>query len=167
MSNSEFGFRIGALPHALGITADTVGKAMRKAAVPLLGGAIALGAYPAIAQDTEQVKVVFERTLPNVEGKKMVSVLVSYPPGAKSLPHHHATSAFIYAYVLSGAILSQVDNDPPTVYHKGEAFYEVPGSHHRISKNASQTEAASLLAVFIVDAKDDALTTPDKAPGSR
>lgn len=141
-------------------------RALRAAAVPLLASAIALAASPTIAQDREQVKVEFEHALPNVEGKKLLSVLVSYPPAAKSLPHRHAASAFIYAYVLSGAIRSQVDNDPPKVYHQGEAFYEMPGSHHTISENASETEPASLLAVFVVDAKDNALTTPDKAPGS-
>jgi quercetin dioxygenase-like cupin family protein len=97
----------------------------------------------------------------------MVAVKVSYPPGGKSLPHHHAASAFIYAYVLSGAIRSQVGNDPAKVYHAGESFYEMPGSHHSISENASETEPASLLAVFVVDSKDGPLTTPDKVPGQQ
>ena len=133
----------------------------------LVAAAVILGAPPAIAQDREQVKVVFEHALPNVEGKRMVAVMVSYPPGAKSLPHRHAASAFIYAHVLSGAIRSQVGDGPAKVYHAGEGFYEVPGSHHRISENASDKEPASLLAVFVVDSGDNALTTPDKAPGSR
>jgi quercetin dioxygenase-like cupin family protein len=110
---------------------------------------------------------VFQHALPNVEGKKIVAVTVSYPPGAKSLAHHHASSAFIYAYVLSGAIRSQVGDDPAKVYHAGEGFYEMPGSHHRISENASEKEPASLLAVFVVDPKDDPLTTPDKGPWSQ
>ena len=120
---------------------------MRTASVSLVAAAIALGASPAIAQDRDQVRVVFEHALPNVEGKRIVAVTVSYPPGAKSLPHRHAPSAFIYAYVLSGAIRSQVGNDPAKVYHAGEGFYEMPGSHHRISENASEKEPASLLAV--------------------
>jgi quercetin dioxygenase-like cupin family protein len=140
---------------------------MRAAFVSLVAAVIALGASPTIAQDREQVKVVFEHALPNVEGKRMVAVTVSYPPGAKSLAHRHAPSAFIYAYVLSGAIRSQVDDNPAKVYHTGEGFYEMPGSHHRISENASDKEPASLLAVFIVDAKDGPLTTPDTAPGSQ
>jgi quercetin dioxygenase-like cupin family protein len=97
----------------------------------------------------------------------MVAVTVTYPPGAKSLAHHHAASAFIYAYVLSGAIRSQVGDDPAKVYHAGEGFYEMPGSHHRVSENASDNEPASLLAVFVVDSKDEPLTMPDKAPGSQ
>ena len=148
-------------------TVKSVRRAMRMASVPLVAAAIMLGASSAIAQDGDQVRVVFEHALPNVEGKRMVAVVVSYPPGGKSLAHRHAASAFIYAHVLSGAIRSQVGDEPAQVYHTGEGFYEMPGSHHAISENASDKESASLLAVFVVDSKDDPLTTPDKAPGSR
>ena len=125
-------------------------------------GLVVLSVYPGLAQRAEEVTVVFERAIPNNEGKSMVAVVVTYPPGAKSLAHHHARSAFIYAYVLSGAIRSQVDDQPAHVYQVGEGFYEVPGSHHRISENASASAPASLLAVFVVDSKDNPLTTPDQ-----
>lgn len=39
----------------------------------------------------------------------MVAVVVTYPPSGKSLAYHHARSAFIYVYVLSGTIRSQID----------------------------------------------------------
>ena len=136
---------------------------MRTASVALIITALTLGASPAIAQKRDQVRPVFEHALPNVEGKRIVAVVVSYPPGGRSLAHRHAASAFIYAYVLSGAIRSQVGDEPAEVYQAGEGFYEMPGSHHRISENASDKESASLLAVFVVDAKDDPLTTPDQA----
>jgi quercetin dioxygenase-like cupin family protein len=97
----------------------------------------------------------------------MVAVVVTYPPGARSAAHHHARSAFIYAQVLSGAVRSQVGDEPAKVYHVGEGFYEVPGAHHRISENASDRDSASLLAVFIVDSKDKPLTIPDQKSGSR
>jgi quercetin dioxygenase-like cupin family protein len=121
---------------------------------------------PGLAQDVERVKPVFEHVLPNAEGKNMVAVVVTYAPGAKSPPHHHAASAFIYAYVLSGAIRSQVDDAPARIYRAGESFYEMPGSHHRVSENASDSEPASLLAIFVVNAGDKALTTPDPVSGS-
>jgi quercetin dioxygenase-like cupin family protein len=124
--------------------------------------ATALGISPAHAQDLEQVKPVFEHVIPNVEGKSMVALVVTYPPGGKSPSHHHAQSAFIYAYVLSGAIRSQVGDEPARVYQVGESFFEAPGSHHRISENASDRDPASLLAVFVVDSKDKPLTTPDQ-----
>ncbi|WP_342641806.1 cupin domain-containing protein [Rhodoligotrophos ferricapiens] len=125
-----------------------------------LSGA-ALGQSPGFAQGGEEVKPIFEHALPNVEGKRMVAVLVTYAPGGKSHAHHHAPSAFIYAHVLSGAVRSQVGDEPAKVYKAGEGFYEEPGSHHRVSENASDQEPASLLAVFVVDAKDNPLTTPD------
>jgi quercetin dioxygenase-like cupin family protein len=129
--------------------------------------AIPFGALPGLAQNVEQVKPVFQHVLPNAEGKSMVAVVVTYPPGAKSAAHHHARSAFIYAYVLTGAIRSQVGDEPAKVYKAGEGFYEMPGSHHRISENASDKEPASLLAVFVVDSKDQPLTIPDQKAGSR
>jgi quercetin dioxygenase-like cupin family protein len=135
---------------------------MRSVSLRLIVTAISLGVSPGLAQNVEQVKPVFEHIIPNTPGKRMVAVVVTYPPGAKSPAHHHAPSAFIYAYVLSGAIRSQVDDEPAKVYQVGEGFYEVPGSHHRISQNASDREPASLLAVFVVDSKDNPLTVPDQ-----
>jgi quercetin dioxygenase-like cupin family protein len=82
-------------------------------------------------------------------------------PSASSAPHRHARSAFIYAYVLSGEIQSQVDDEPARIYRPGESWFESPGAHHRVSANASNTESAWLLAVFIVDAADEQVTTPD------
>jgi quercetin dioxygenase-like cupin family protein len=92
----------------------------------------------------------------------MIAVVVTYPPGGKSAAHHHAPSAFIYAHVLSGAIRSQVDNQPAKIYQAGEGFYEEPGAQHRVSENASANEPASLLAVFIVDPKENPLTIPER-----
>jgi quercetin dioxygenase-like cupin family protein len=99
--------------------------------------AIALGTAAAHAHELEQVNTVFERAIPNIPGKSLVAVVVTYPPSGKSPSHYHAGSAFIYAHVLSGAIRSQVDDEPATVYRVGEGFYELPGSHHRVSENAS------------------------------
>lgn len=108
------------------------------------------------------VKPNFSHALPNIPGKSLVAVEVSYPPGGASLPHRHAQSAFIYAYVVSGRIMSQVAGQPVRTYVAGESFHELPGAHHVISRNASDSEPAKLLAVFVVDIDDTALTTPDK-----
>jgi len=105
--------------------------------------------------------VAADKPIPNLQGKRMVSVIVDYPPGASSVPHRHARSAFIYAYVLAGEIRSQVDDEPARVYGPGESWFEDPGAYHRVSANASNTEPARLLAVFVVDATDDPLVTPD------
>ena len=109
---------------------------------------------------TEMVTPNFSHAITNIPGKSLVAVEVLYPPGAASAPHSHAKSAFIYAYVVSGAIESQVDNEPTRIYTAGQAFYEQPGAQHRISRNASKSVPAKLLAVFIVDTGDTPLTTP-------
>jgi quercetin dioxygenase-like cupin family protein len=123
-------------------------------------GAIAHGTAVAQAPVFEEdVKPVFEHVIPNIPGKSLIALVVTYPPGGKSPSHLHAGSAFIYAHVLSGAIRSQVNDEPAKVFRVGEGFYEVPGSHHKVSENASDSEPASLLAVFIVDSNDNPLTT--------
>jgi quercetin dioxygenase-like cupin family protein len=120
-------------------------------------------ATPAAAQSRgEVITPNFERAIPNIPGKSLVAVVVDYAPGGASHPHTHAKSAFIYAYVVSGAVESQVNDGPKRVYHAGESFYELPGAHHAVSRNATATEPAKLLAVFVVDTDDKALTTPDK-----
>jgi quercetin dioxygenase-like cupin family protein len=109
----------------------------------------------------ETVTVAAEKQIPNVPGKRLISLIVDYPPGASSDAHRHARSAFIYAHVLSGEIRSAVDGEPARVYRSGESWFESPGAHHRVSANASDTKPARLLAVFVVDAADEELTTPD------
>lgn len=135
---------------------------MRFLCFGLLLTCVTLGVSAGPAESGAGVKIVFEHAIPNIEGKRMVAVVVNYPPGGKSSAHHHAPSAFIYAHVLSGAIRSQVGDEPAKVYHTGEGFYEAPGAHHAISENASDRDPASLLAVFVVDSKDTPLTIPDK-----
>ncbi|MCJ9700771.1 MULTISPECIES: cupin domain-containing protein [unclassified Bradyrhizobium] len=112
------------------------------------------------AASLAKVTVVFDQALPNVPGKSMKGVLVEYGPGGSSPAHIHAPSAFIYATVLEGAIRSQVNDGPTKVFHKGENFSERPGDRHGVSANASDTEPAKLLAVFVVDTTDKELTTP-------
>ena len=137
-------------------------RTVRTDLLALIVTAMSLSVSPGHAQNVEQEKPVFEHIIPNAEGKSIVAVVVTYPPGGKSPSHHHAKSAFIYAYVLSGAIRSQVDDEPAKVYQVGEGFKEMPGSHHRISENASDKDPASLLAIFVVDSKNKPLTIPDQ-----
>jgi quercetin dioxygenase-like cupin family protein len=129
----------------------------------LLGAAALLLATATVAHTPgEAVTPNFSRAITNIPGKSLVAVEVLYPPGGASLPHSHAKSAFIYAYVVSGAIESQVGDEPARIYTAGQSFYEEPGALHRISRNASKSAPAKLLAVFIVDSNDMRLTTPEK-----
>ena|SRR5690348_9427300 len=120
----------------------------------------AIADEPARGAGRGHVTPVFATQLPNVPGKSLTAVLVRYAPGEASPPHHHAGSVF--AYVLSGEIRSQTSvGGPARVYKPGESFFEPPGSDHLVSANASTTEPASLLAIFVAD-DGASLTVPNK-----
>lgn len=112
------------------------------------------------AKGDATVTIVFDHALPNVPGKSLRGVLVAYGPGGFSPPHTHPASAFISATVIEGAIRSQVNDGPERTYRAGESFAEMPGDRHGVSANASATEPARLLAVFVVDTTETTLTTP-------
>ena len=109
----------------------------------------------------ETITPRFNRELPNVPGKALTAIEVLYPPGAASPPHTHPKSAFVYAYVLSGEVISGVNDEKPRVYRAGDSWYEAPGDHHPVSRNASKKKPAKLLVVFIADPGEKQLVFPD------
>jgi quercetin dioxygenase-like cupin family protein len=111
----------------------------------------AAGQAPGAAGPRSQANKIFEQAMPNVPGKSLTAVIVDYPPGGASPPHHHAASGFIFAYVLSGTVRSQLEGGPVEVYRTGESWWEPPAAHHVVSANASPTEPARLLAVIVAD----------------
>jgi quercetin dioxygenase-like cupin family protein len=135
---------------------------MKQILLGLLIAALPLGVVLADGPKAKDAKVtlVYQHELPNVPGKSLKGVLVEYGPGGYSPGHTHAKSAFIYATVLEGAIKSQVNDGPVTTYTAGQSFSENPGDRHVVSANASETEPAKLLAVFVVDTSETQLTTP-------
>ena len=96
-------------------------------------------------------KQLFSQKLPNVPGKTLTVVQVDYRAGGFSAPHRHPASGFVFAYVLSGTVRSQVEGEPLRVYSAGESWTEPPNSHHIVSANASKTEPARLMAYVIAD----------------
>ena len=122
-----------------------------------------VGVGSGIAADKgPKVTVVFDHALPNVPGKSIKGVLVEYGPGVATPGHIHPKSAFIYATVLEGAIRTSVNDGPVVTYRAGQNFSEMPGDRHTLDENASKTEPAKLLAVFVVDTDEKELLTPIK-----
>jgi quercetin dioxygenase-like cupin family protein len=97
---------------------------------------------------------VFARDLPNVslDGWEVRVSHVDYAPGRVGAPHQHP--GFLFAYVLQGAVVAQVIgegvSDDVRTYRTGEMFYDPIGSTHQVSKNASATEPARLLAINLM-----------------
>ena len=106
---------------------------------------------------------VFKQDLPNVslDGWEVTVSHVDYPPGRVGAVHHHA--GFVLAYVLEGTVITKISGQGEEKrYETGQMFYEQPGATHEVSKNASQTQPAKLLAMIFAK-KGSTLTTPGKA----
>src|SRR6202165_4825981 len=108
---------------------------------------------------------VFKHALPNVtmDDWEVTVSYVDYPPGRVGSVHHHA--GFVLAYVLEGAVIAKISGQGEEKrYDVGQMFYEQPGATHEVSKNASQTEPAKLLAMIFAK-KGSTLTNPGPAQG--
>ena len=116
---------------------------------------IMFGAAPVPAG--ARVQELLRQPLAEKPGTDVVAIRVEYAPGGTTPPHAHP--AFVYAYVLEGAVVSQLDNEKPKTYSAGQIWSESPGQHHMISRNASATEPATLL-VFLIIAHNAQLTVP-------
>jgi quercetin dioxygenase-like cupin family protein len=97
----------------------------------------------------DQVEPIGSYALPNVPGKRVTIVRVFYGPGGFTRAHRHAGS--VTAYITKGEIRSQLGGGPVEVFKVGQSFFEPPGATHLISANASNTEPAELIAVFVAD----------------
>jgi quercetin dioxygenase-like cupin family protein len=51
--------------------------------------------------------------------------------------------------VLSGSVRSQLNDGPAVDYRKGQSWVEPPGTQHSLTANPSETDSASLLAIFV------------------
>ena len=91
-------------------------------------------------------KLVME-ALPNVPGHNLTAITVELSPGHIAAAHRH--EAFLFVYVLSGRVRSQLDDEPAVDYAAGDTWIEPPGSLHGLTQNLSKTEPARLLVVFV------------------
>jgi quercetin dioxygenase-like cupin family protein len=90
---------------------------------------------------------VIRQELPGEPPRNLSLVEVTYPPGIGSPPHLHANG--VMAFVVSGTVASKVGDGPEQIFHAGDAWWEPPGAIHRVSRNASSTEPATLLAIYV------------------
>lgn len=101
----------------------------------VIGAACAVSlaiAMPAAARGVgEVVTPQFEQAIPNIPGKSLIAVVVDYAPGGASPSHAHAKSAFIFGYVVSGAIETQVNDEPKRIVRAGEELLRAAGRPSR------------------------------------
>ena len=138
------------LPVVAGLAcALAIGKALPLTMQGLSGVVAPLCANAAEGSPLDKVELIASYPLPNVAGKRVTIVRVTYGPGGFSRPHRHAGS--VTAYVTRGEIRSQLGGGPLETFTVGQTFFEPPGATHLVSANASNTEPAELIAVFVAD----------------
>jgi quercetin dioxygenase-like cupin family protein len=133
----------------------------RPAAFVLLAALLLPAAAPAEAAD---VKELFAIDLADYPGKEGRVVEVSYPPGAVDPVHVHNAHAFVY--VLEGQIVMQLKGKPAVTLKAGQTFYEGPTDVHIVGRNASNTEPARFVVVFL-KVKGAPILTPVKEDSGR
>jgi len=111
------------------------------------------------SRPTTQVTPVSCQKLPDIPGKSMTTAIVDFPPGAYSPRHRHPGS--VTAFVLKGSIRSQLIGGPAETFKAGQTWFEPPGAIHLFAENASATEPAALLAIFVTDDDCGPLSIPD------
>ena len=135
-----------------------------------LAAAIALFAEVAASAQNQKAPAprapVFQHDLPNLtmDNWQVTVSEVRYPPGHVGQTHHHA--GFVLAYVLEGNVVTKISGQAEKVYKTGEMFYEPPGATHEVSKNASSSEPAKLLALIFAK-KGETLTAPGPAGSAK
>ncbi len=112
---------------------------------------------PGSRDGEEKISILQERKLSDAPGKTALAFTVEYAPGQQSIPHVHGGSAI--AYVMEGAVVSQLEGEAPVTYRAGQSWYETHGIGHLVSRNASSTQPAKLL-VWILNDSDKPLLTP-------
>jgi len=123
----------------------------------LAGAALVMGQATVLAEDA--VSVLMTQKLVDMAGKQATVLTVDYAPGAASDPHVHPGSVF--AYVLEGTVVTQLEGEKSMTYTQGQSWYESPKTPHLVSKNASGTEPAKLL-VFLLSQEGEAIKVPVK-----
>ncbi|SEJ75487.1 cupin domain-containing protein [Paraburkholderia diazotrophica] len=105
------------------------------------------------------VTPVMTQPLDDYPGKEALMITVEYPPGSVDPVHRHYAHGFIY--VLEGSIVMQVKGGKEVTLKPGQSFYEGPNDVHTVGRNASQTQPAKFLVVFLKD-KGAPILVPEK-----
>lgn len=95
------------------------------------------------------VTPLMTKDLADVPGKELLMLTVEYPPGSSDPVHRHNAHGLIY--VLEGSIVMQVKGGKEVTLKPGDTFYEGPNDIHVVGRNASSTQPARFLVVFLKD----------------
>src|SRR5271166_3591357 len=103
------------------------------------------------AETKDRASLLLSQPLPRLDGNHLVTTLVEvrYGPGESSPVHSHPCPVVVY--VVAGTVRSQNQGEPEAIYRAGQSFYEAPGGIHAVSGNASNSDPAKFIALFLCD----------------
>ena len=107
-------------------------------------------AHPGHAQAAPPDPIVTALTtqaLPDLPGKEVLMLKVTYPPGGADPVHRHDAHGFIY--VLEGEIVMGVRGGQEVRLRPGQTFYEGPHDVHTVGRNASKTKPATFIVMLL------------------
>lgn len=116
-------------------------------AMVLLMPLAAFGARAADVAPGPQLTQLLTKQMADVPGKELLAITVEYPPGGADPIHRH--DAHVFVFVLEGSIVMGLRGAKEVTLKKGQTFYEGPLDVHTVSRNASNTEPAKFLVVFV------------------
>jgi quercetin dioxygenase-like cupin family protein len=112
------------------------------------------------AANSSKVSKLLQKDLPPGASEEVTVVTVDYAAGAGSEAHRHPGP--VIGYVLEGEVVIEVEGaegTPLKTFRAGEIFFEPAGAVHKVSRNASKTKPARLLA-FVVGKRGAPLKLP-------
>ena len=118
--------------------------------ISLLAAMAIPGGTAAAQQETPRAATrrdLIRQELPGETLRDISLIEVTFPPATGSPPHRHPNG--VMAFVVSGTIVSKVGDGAEQTFRAGDAWWEPPGAIHRVSRNASPTESATLLAIYV------------------
>lgn len=111
------------------------------------------------ARPATQVTPLSCEPLADVPGKVVNTLLVDFPPHGFTPAHRHPGA--VTAFVVRGAVRSQMQGLPAHTYSVGQTWFEPTGELHLFAENPSATEPAQLLAVIVSDEGCGPLVIPE------
>lgn len=112
-----------------------------------------------VPRPATQVTPLSCEPLADVPGKVVTTLRVDFPPHGFTPAHRHPGA--VTAFVVHGAVRSQMQGLPAHTYTAGQTWFEPTGELHLFAENSSATEPAQLLAVIVSDEGCGALVIPE------
>ena len=106
----------------------------------------ALAQQPPAASPVTRTDLL-KQVLPPGNFRNVQAAVIDLAPGATAPRHRHDVA--VLAYVLEGTVENQFDGGATQIQKAGDAWWEAPGTVHDVARNASTTNRARLLVVYV------------------